>query len=655
MRTLLPFFLAAVCTLSAAAQTIPVNPKFGAVSDHEVDMAVYEPDTSAVAVVLYRKYSLDIVFNFKLEIVQEVTVHERIKILKEAGKDYADYSFVYSNTNSFKEYYSGVKVETYNREDGKVVKTKMSKKYQFDEKYSDTARRLSFTAENVKVGSVIEVAYKFTSPQFWSIDNIEFQQEIPINEMDIDVGNAEYFQLNRNQKGAVRTEFRQDSSQQSLNVEGGHSVSYQMYRDVFKAVDVPALREDSYSFCPEQYRSQILYDLSGVAIPGAVYRNYNRTWKDVDKAIAESDIVSGCKARFREAKELEASLEGVEGDEARIAAIRNYVLGKVEWDRNSRLVPESAKEVLKMGSGSDADINALTASALNTAGYLVEPVMVRRRGNGILMNYHITMNAFNTFILRITTQDGSQSWFLDAAREEGCLNVLHPQFLVDQARVIRKDGSGEWVDLTRLTRTRILQAVKASLAEDGSLEGTSRIQASGEEAFALKSQYNKFDSEDAFIEDIENDENLQVESFTFDKPYGPVAGLNYTFTKEQSGESMLYIHPFLSKFHSSTAFRKESRDIPVEFPYPVDISYTYLLTVPDGYAVEELPEGTSLVCPPVDGRILFQCKEIGGQVSLTYKFSLDRYMVLPSEYPDLRAFWEAAAGIENCTIVLKKQ
>ncbi len=653
------FVLTLVAALSlanaAGAQTIPVNHRFGSVSDREIDMTVYEPDTSAVAVVLYRDYKLDLVFDPKLEIVQIIHVHERIKILKEAGKEYADYSFIYTHTNNLQESFSKVKVETYNREDGKIVKTKMNRKYQFDEKFSDSARRLSFTAENVKVGSVIEVSYEFTSPQFWNIDNIEYQQEIPINEMDIDVGYAEYFRMNRTQQGAVRTVYSQDNSQGSIHLGGGDAVTYQVHRDLYKAIDVPALREESYSFCPEQYRGQVLYDMSGVSIPGAVYRDFNTTWQDVDKAIAESDILRECKARFRNTEELTAVLKGVDDEETRITAVRNWVSEKVKWDKTSRLVPDSAKDVLKKGSGSDADINALTASILNSLGFVAEPVMVRSRANGLLLDFHITMNAFDTYILRILNPDGSKSWFMDASRDEGGLNILNPLFLVEEARLIHLDGRGEWVNLSQLTRSRTAHTVSVRLTEDGTLEGTAKVQTLGENVYALKAQYNRFDTEEAFIEDIENDEEIQIESLEFKKGFGPMAELDYTFTKDQSIGEMVYIHPFLEKFHGSGAFRKESREIPVDFPYPINVSYSFLLDIPEGYVVEELPQNQTLSCPPVNGNIIFQCRVIGNKISIAYRFILDRYLVLPSEYPDLRAFWEAAVGIENSIIVLKKQ
>ena len=347
-------FLIAALTFSfiAAAQTIPVNPKFGSVSDAEIDMTVYSPDTSAVAVMLYREYTMDLVISeVSGVIVKDITVHERIKVLKEEGKRFGDFSFLYLNSNSTKEAYSGVKVETFNRENGKVVRTKMSKKFDFDEKYAEDVRRRSFSAENVKVGSVIEVAYKFSSPRYYAIDDIDIQLTIPVNQTHIEVGYAEYFGVNRTQRGSVPTRYRKDN--RIANLPG--ATSYEVNLDVFDAVDVPALPAESHSFCPDQYRGAITYDLSSVVIPGVVFESISMKWPDVDKAISESDIFRVCKGKFRDAKELEAALTGVEGDEARIAAVRNYVVGKVKWDEESQLVPDDAREILKRGSGSDAD------------------------------------------------------------------------------------------------------------------------------------------------------------------------------------------------------------------------------------------------------------------------------------------------------------
>lgn len=647
-------FIIAALTFSflAAAQTIPVNPKFGSVSDAEIDMTVYSPDTSAVAVMLYREYTMDLVISeVSGVIVKDITVHERIKVLKEEGKRFGDFSFLYLNSNSTKEAYSGVKVETFNRENGKVVRTKMSKKFDFDEKYAEDVRRRSFSAENVKVGSVIEVAYKFSSPRYYSIDDIDIQLTIPVNQTHIEVGYAEYFGVNRTQRGSVPTRYRKDN--RIANLPG--ATSYEVNLDVFDAVDVPALPAESHSFCPDQYRGAITYDLSSVVIPGVVFESISMKWPDVDKAISESDIFRVCKGKFRDAKELEAALTGVEGDEARIAAVRNYVVGKVKWDEESQLVPDDAREILKRGSGSDADINALTASALNTLGYTAEPVMIRRRTSGMLIDHHISLRSFDTFILRVTAPGGQGPWYLDAARDEGYLNVLNPLFLVEKARVIPFNGSGEWVDLTNLTRSHVSELVKMRMEPDGTLTGSAQIVANQEDSYLVKAHYNSFDTEDAFLEDIESDEHIEITAFEIKKEYGPTAEISYSFEKENEAGSLLYIQPVLSSFHSSSDFRKEERKLPVDFPYPESITYSFSLEIPEGYVVEELPEKVGLTFPSLEGRIQFATQQVGNIVSVLYRASLGKMLVLPEEYADLRLFWETAIGVEKSTIVLKKQ
>ena len=647
-------FLIAALTFSflAAAQTIPVNPKFGSVSDAEIDMTVYSPDTSAVAVMLYREYTMDLVISeVSGVIVKDITVHERIKVLKEEGKRFGDFSFLYLNSNSTKEAYSGVKVETFNRENGKVVRTKMSKKFDFDEKYAEDVRRRSFSAENVKVGSVIEVAYKFSSPRYYAIDDIDIQLTIPVNQTHIEVGYAEYFGVNRTQRGSIPTRYRKDN--RIANLPG--ATSYEVNLDVFDAVDVPALPAESHSFCPDQYRGAITYDLSSVVIPGVVFESISMKWPDVDKAISESDIFRVCKGKFRDAKELEAALTGVEGDEARIAAVRNYVVGKVKWDEESQLVPDDAREILKRGSGSDADINALTASALNTLGYTAEPVMIRRRTSGMLIDHHISLRSFDTFILRVTAPGGQGPWYLDAARDEGYLNVLNPLFLVEKARVIPFNGSGEWVDLTNLTRSHVSELVKMRMEPDGTLTGSAQIVANQEDSYLVKAHYTSFDTEDAFLEDIESDEHIEITAFEIKKEYGPTAEISYSFEKENEAGSLLYIQPVLSSFHSSSDFRKEERKLPVDFPYPESITYSFSLEIPEGYVVEELPEKVGLTFPSLEGRIQFATQQVGNIVSVLYRASLGKMLVLPEEYADLRLFWETAIGVEKSTIVLKKQ
>ena len=255
----------------------------------------------------------------------------------------------------------------------------------------------------------------------------------------------------------------------------------------------------------------------------------------------------------------------------------------------------------------------------------------------------------------MTAPGGQGPWYLDAARDEGYLNVLNPLFLVEKARVIPFNGSGEWVDLTNLTRSHVSELVKMRMEPDGTLTGSAQIVANQEDSYLVKAHYNSFDTEDAFLEDIESDEHIEITAFEIKKEYGPTAEISYSFEKENEAGSLLYIQPVLSSFHSSSDFRKEERKLPVDFPYPESITYSFSLEIPEGYVVEELPEKVGLTFPSLEGRIQFATQQVGNIVSVLYRASLGKMLVLPEEYADLRLFWETAIGVEKSTIVLKKQ
>jgi hypothetical protein len=71
--------------------------------------------------------------------------------------------------------------------------------------------------------------------------------------------------------------------------------------------------------------------------------------------------------------------------------------------------------------------------------------------------------------------------------------------------------------------------------------------------------------------------------------------------------------------------------------------------------VEELPKNTNLSVPTVGGRIQFLVQQSGNTITAAYRVSLDKVLIFPEAYPDLRLFWETAVGIEKSMIVLKKQ
>ena len=146
-----------------SAQSVTLNNRFGKVSKGELEMTEYELDSAAVAVVLYENRSIHVDLSANGSFVKDVDVHMRIKILKEEGTEWGDFSVMKYVSQSVPEIVTGIEVVTYNLEDGKIVPTKMSKKFIYTEDVSSSFQKISFYAQDVKVGSVIEVKYNIHS------------------------------------------------------------------------------------------------------------------------------------------------------------------------------------------------------------------------------------------------------------------------------------------------------------------------------------------------------------------------------------------------------------------------------------------------------------------------------------------------------------
>jgi hypothetical protein len=639
--------------LCLSAQTIPVNTKPGKVSAEECSMTTYPLDTAAAALILYEQHDVRIDFNVSTGSPHQWVDHfERIKILKESGKDYADFSLLFSTRPNDNESFPTISVTTYNWENGKVVSTKMQKSSIFRAKYNDHYDKVSFAAPNVKAGSVIEVRIELSSGRFEQIDDFYFQREIPVNLCKYSVMLPRWLRVNKLSRGSLQPEITQD------NVKGLElgDLFPNNFLDIDDYVikDVPALDREPGVYCIRQYRSSVSYTVSGLRFPSIV-RDYSTHWEDVDKLVQESEIVRGIKANCRFKDEVDATKAGGKTPQEQLADIIALVRSKVEWNRNERLVPSAAAEVLRTRSGSNVDINALVGSAARYAGFDVKPVLIRKRTEGALLDFHPDTDAFSTFILRIEIP-GSNPLYIDAADPAGWFNVLDDNYLVTKARVVPLDGVGEWEDLSRLSRNVRNYTVQAKLSPDGTLEGDCSIALMGAPSYGFKSEYLEAGKEDDVIESLEKKLSAEVDGFSVEGAceFSSQASVRFHFSKscDHTAET-IFVNPYLEQFHSEAAFRAENRTLPVDFQYPENIFYTLVLQIPEGYTVDQVPETRRLQCD-LPSTVIVSSAVDGNIVRITYRFTLDAQICLPEAYPAVRNYWRELCALYNQMIVIKK-
>lgn len=636
--------------IQMSAQTLTLNKRFGKVSKEELEMTEYKPDSAAVAVVLYENRNIQVDLSAGGALVKDVDVHMRIKILKEEGTEWGDFSVMKYVSQSVPEIVTGIEVVTYNLENDKVVPTKMSREFIYTEDVSSSLQKISFYAQDVKVGSVIEMKYSIHSDRFWEIDDVYFQKTIPVNWVESQVSIPGFFTFNKKLHGSLPVQY--DSKLEPKNLFG---YQYEMVVDKFVAVDLPAFKYEPYIYYPRQYFSFVTYDIRSLRLPGMDTKYYGVSWDDVDNTYVNSQIMTRFRAQCQ-FKEQVAALPEEGTDIEKIASAVSLVKDNVVWDEKYKVFPEPVGQVVKARSGSNADINCLIAGCLREMGYTVDMVLVKMRSSGMLLDFQPERNPYDTFILRVTGSDGSQ-YYLDGGSPHGYINVLPPDLLVTNARLVRPNVPGEWVDLTRLTRNGTTMTVATTLTDDLRLSGEYTCKETGNTSYSTKESYSESDDEQDYISEIETDLAIEIDDITFGqmKEYSSSSQTEYKFHKDlDASGDFVYINPFLVKFHSADTFQSLQREFPIDFPFTYSLTYIFTFTIPEGYAVDQIPENRIFKFQPLASTARCSCTVNGNTVQMVYNFSQNKMMCGPEYYQDMRSYWKHLADIYDVVLVLKK-
>ena len=641
------FFLSS--TLSYAQQ-IPVMTKIGKISMDEVAMTTFAPDTSAAALVLWENDDITIDFDNNTSGVLMRQYHVlRIKVLKDEGKDYADGYLLTRKSYSEHEAIHKLSVVTYNLENGKIVETRLPKSEIISSTHDEDRYKTAFAAQNVKVGSVIEVSYVFETARFSDIPDFYFQKDVPVNLSEYRIAIPEWIVSRNTTRGSRPLDMK-------TSTDFSKAVGYDLNIHEYRAVDLPALNKEENVYNVSQYRLAVAYDIIAMNLPGN-YKNFSHSWNDIAKAVNDSHIAKRIKADCKFKDELGPIMAKEESNKNKLADVVQLVRSKVSWNDISDLIPDKAADILKTGSGSNADINALFGSACRSAGFKVSPVLVRKRSSGNILDFRPYLAAFSTFIINVKCDNGEE-FFIDAADPSGFPNILNDDYLITKGFQVDLDteGSFEWKDLTGLTRSMTSYNVMATISEDGTLTGDLSSTMMGESSYDFKKSYRKYDKMEDFIENVESTMSAEIDGFNLtdvDK-YSQSVKMNLKFEKEcEGGSDLIMINPFLIPFHSEKTFREETRELPVDFEYPESIVYSFKLTVPDGYVVDQIPSPVKYVSD-LPSQLFSKTVTDGKTVSVMYKFDNQAYIVLPKAYQDLRQYWGDICSIYKQMIILKK-
>lgn len=649
----------------------PESMRAGRVTDAEMDMEVYPADSSAAAVVLFDDGRSEIEYNeSKGGFEVRYTRHIRIKILTREGLDWADFSIPIYSTQSL----DRVRAYTFNKENGKTDRERIRNRDIIEDKRSESLTYNKFTLPRVKEGSVIDVSYTISTNHAYRLPDWFFQYTIPVIYSSYQVIVPEYFNYRQHMTGyeQVETEtggsnrtvvfsYRTESRSGKTVAESYRrqaSVSYQVELTTFTAQNVPALPPEQYVDNRDNYRTSVEFELLSVQFPGGTMRQFASNWDNIVNEMLDHGDFGGQLSGTRYMRDdLEGLISEQQSFEEQLAAVFHFIKSKISWNGRHRvLADDGTRNAYRNGSGNSAEINLNLIKALNELGFDAKPVALSTRANGRIFPFQVTMGRFNHVIAMVT--HNGQNYLMDATSRFADPFVLPTACLNDQGRIIDR-AANDWIALDQSPVSRTITLISAALNENNMLSGNAgtmhthhsaafyhNLTRDGETDDLRKSLESRYQHADIQLETAGLDEGNQSQyrtEFRFETAEGAlIAG------------DMIYMESLIGFDFDANPFKNPTRRLPVNFTYPRDIQYTAQFAVPEGYAVEDVPESLRLMMPEGACMFLYSASSMNEQVHINARLVLNRIIFPPEEYPDLKAFFDRVIQKQEEKIVLKK-
>ncbi len=649
------------------------NRELGKVTVEELKEKVCPTDTSAVAAVLfnvgktYFNYSGDDGF----EIVTEIST--KIKVYKKEGYDFANHSeriYIGGNGN---EKVLVSRAVTYNLVGDKIEKSKLSGDGEFTEKVNKFWNRKKITMPNVKVGSIIEYKITITSPYTWNFPEWEFQKEIPVVYSEYSALIPEYFLYNTHMKGYYAPKTEKSAAQRSINYSyqedkvGGLNtaaprrinslMNFQENKITYKLENVPALKDEGYVNNISNYQSKISHERSGTRFPNSPHQSFNTDWESVAKLIYKNDNFGPelTKTGYFE-KDIDALLKGITSSDEKINLIFNFVKSRMNWTNFTGITCDAGvKKAYLDKKGNAAEINLMLTAMLRYAGFEANPVLISTRSNGIYL--YPSSSAYNYVITGLELNN--QIVLFDATSKYSQANILPIQDLNWFGRIIRKNETSAEINLMPTTNSKDVISIMGSISPQGEVTGKIREQYFDYNAFIFRQNNNEI-AKDSYIEKLEKRyQGLEIGEYEAQNKTDlsqPIVE-NYDFKATNSIEIIgdkMYFSPFLFFAATENPFKQETREYPIDFVYPNQNKFNISIKIPEGYAVETLPQAAAISMPEDMGSLKYIISNNAGQIQVLYTLDINQAIIGSEYYEILKGFYKEIVSKQTEKIVLKK-
>lgn len=680
-------YLLVILFLASAVITNAENPdiKFGKVDKEELLMTHYEKDSSADAVVLSDIGNLYFTYNNATAhrgFEYTFTRHLRIKIFNKNAYDYANHEIRLRHYKTSSEEIKQFKAYTFNIENKKINKTKITKSDLLIENYNENIDYAKFTMPDVQEGSIIDIEYTIQSDYLYYLRDWHFQYNIPVVYSELQVSTPEYYKykhffdgiqkLTVNEKGNTTQRFTIQWENQNRPGQVDWSMSNgtttQRYsEDIqvncnqlhFVAEDIEAFKEEPYMASTDNYLFKVYFELEQIKFPNQRLESYAKSWETVNKDLIE-DRRFGERLRIPMIPNdlVPSIIEGCETDEEKAFKIFQYIQDNIRWNKELRVLAESTlRGVLKDQVGSSAEINLLLVAMLREAGINAHPVIISTRANGMVNKLQPGISQFNNTIAYALINQ--KNYLFDGTSDYSLPNLLPKRCLNGEGRIIGEDFT-DWINLTPDFYSKEIIGGNYVIDTEHNFIGKTNITKDNYFAYDYRITIDKHENTDKYIEEYDNENhNLEISHYNIDNldekelPVKITQSVKVVDNIESAGNLIMF-NPLNIYAELDNPFKAEERKYPVNYTYPFEQLYVMNYQIPEGYEVEELPQSVQVVTPDNSATFFYKVVSNGNIIQVTCKKNITKTFYLPSEYSILKDFYNNMISKQNEKIILKK-
>jgi transglutaminase-like putative cysteine protease len=645
------------------SQTRPVN--FGTVTEKEMLMDSYDKDPDAEALILFNTGEVKYVETGNGDYNIRLTRKIRYKIFQKSALDLAEVSipFFIGEEGRIQDI-KDVEANSYNYEDGKIVKRSLDLTEVYEEKQENNEWAMKFAVPGVKEGSVFEFKYiNEYSANYWTIPSWYFQAYYPVKYSEFVVRMIPFYEYVYIKQGDRAFDYQRSELSTEQRFWGDHNTSYRAdiqegvkfndYVHTYVMEDIPAFRGESFITSVDDYINKISFQLSKINYPTGGSTTYVTTWPSMIESKEESDYFGKyVKKSEKAAKKIirkELDLDGLtEHQKAKeiITFVKNNYDWNYYWNENSS---QDVKSFLENEKGNVADINLFLVGMLRAADIEAYPVISSTRDHGRINLTYPFYDYFNYTMVLVNTET---PFLTDASRKSLKYNRIPPDAINDKGLLIKK-GSVDWIILQNdiLSVQNNLLRLTPNL-DSNDLEVYLSSQSTEYTGFSYRDKYDDDTTalKEKYLDHL--DEISRIRTFNYDNTNLPyIIGLEGK-KKLEVFAGNIAIKPFLGLSFEENPFKSEERNYPADFTFAQSDQFDVTITIPKGYKVYEVPENYSIDDDLVSISADYQLSQEALKIKASYVFKKPVYQ--PEEYATLRAHMDKIVEIVNQDVVLEE-